>query len=97
MLGLWAYVPPTLFCRTPGAESGQQETAPIPASSESRRNPNAGGDWNRRMRTIEVAGLGWDGAIVDIEGQQILLLDANLSWDQRMDVMTEAMADASSS
>lgn len=48
------------------------------------------------MRTIEVAGLGWDGAIVDIEGQQILLLDASLSWDQRMDVMTEAMADASS-
>lgn len=48
------------------------------------------------MRTIDVAGLGWDGAIVDIEGQKILLLDARLTWDERMDIMTEAMADVSS-
>lgn len=44
------------------------------------------------MRVIDVPGLGWDGAIVDVEGERVLLLDASLSWDERMDVMSDVMA-----
>lgn len=43
------------------------------------------------MRTIEVPSLGWDAALVRIDGQPVLLIDHDLSWDKRMDVMTEAM------
>lgn len=43
------------------------------------------------MRTIDVPELGWNGAIVSIDGEAVLLLDAGLSWDQRMDVMGDAM------
>lgn len=43
------------------------------------------------LRTIEVQGLGWDAALVKIAGESVLLIDAALSWDKRMDVMTEAM------
>ena len=46
------------------------------------------------MRTLDVAGLGWDAALVTIQGEQLLLIDAQLPWDKRMDVMTEAMVDA---
>lgn len=43
------------------------------------------------MRTIDVPDLGWNGALVSIEGETLLLMDAGLSWDQRMDVMGDAM------
>lgn len=43
------------------------------------------------MRTIEVQGLGWDAALVTIAGERVLLIDLDLSWDKRMDVMNEAM------
>jgi hypothetical protein len=44
------------------------------------------------MRTIDVQGLGWDAALVTIEGECLLLIDSQLAWDRRMDVMTELMA-----
>jgi hypothetical protein len=44
------------------------------------------------MRVIEVTGLGWDAALVSIEGECLLLIDSQLGWDKRMDVMNEAMA-----
>lgn len=46
------------------------------------------------MRTIDVNGLGWDAAIIDIEGEQVLLLDAALETDDRIAVLSRAMANA---
>lgn len=43
------------------------------------------------MRTIEVQDLGWDAALVTIADERVLLIDAALSWDKRMDVMSEAL------
>lgn len=44
------------------------------------------------MRTIFVDDLGWDAALVTIAGQRVLLMDNDLSWDQRMNFMFDAMA-----
>lgn len=43
------------------------------------------------MRTIDVQDLGWDAALVTIAGERVLLIDAALSWGERMCVMNEAM------
>lgn len=44
------------------------------------------------MRVIDVPGLGWEAAVVDIEGETLLLMDVALSVDERIGVMNEVMA-----
>lgn len=44
------------------------------------------------MRVLEVLGLGWDGVVVDIEGETVLLLDPALPWAERIDLMSSVMA-----
>ena len=46
------------------------------------------------MRVIDVQGLGWDAAIVNIEGETVLLIDPALDVDERIKVMNEVMAEA---
>ncbi|WP_156464591.1 hypothetical protein [Aeromicrobium sp. Root495] len=42
---------------------------------------------------IEVEDLGWEAALVDIEGETILLLDALATDEQRTDAMLKVMSD----
>lgn len=71
-----------------------RQTAPIPPSSARRGTAN-GAETGSEVRTIDVPGLGWDAAVVTIEGgEKLLLIDAALSWDERMDVMSDVMAAA---
>ncbi len=51
------------------------------------REPDTG------IRTLEVDGLGWGSALVEIEGQQILLLDRTLAHADRLEVLADLMAD----
>lgn len=46
------------------------------------------------IRVIDVAELGWDAALVRIEGQRVLLLDSSLNLDDRMDVLTSVLENA---
>ena len=43
------------------------------------------------MRTLDVTGLGWDAVIVDVEGEAIVLIEADLDVDQRIDVLSRVM------
>ena len=44
------------------------------------------------IRVLDVENLGWSAALVEIEGETVLLLDVTLTCDERMDLMLEAMA-----
>lgn len=46
-----------------------------------------------KIRVVEsVGGLGWEAAFCEIEGETELFLDADLTLDQRVEIMTDAMA-----
>lgn len=48
---------------------------------------------SERIRIVEsVSGLGWEAALCEIEGESVLFLDADLTLDQRIEIMTDAMA-----
>ena len=47
------------------------------------------------IRFLSVAGLGYEAAIIDIEGETLLLVDAALDSEERIEVMTRAMAQVS--
>lgn len=44
------------------------------------------------IRVLEVENLGWGAALVEIEGESVLLLDVLLDCDQRIEIMNDAMA-----
>lgn len=44
------------------------------------------------IRVLEVENLGWEAALCEIEGESVLFLDVGLSADQRIEIMTDAMA-----
>lgn len=44
------------------------------------------------IRVVEVEGLGWEAALCDIEGESVLFLDVGLTADQRIEILTDAMA-----
>ena len=43
------------------------------------------------MRVLDVPGLGYSSAIVTLADEKLLLLDADLSQDDRVDIMLGAM------
>jgi hypothetical protein len=45
------------------------------------------------VRPLDVQGLGWDAAVVDIEGETLLLIDADLCVDDRIKVLNRALAE----
>ena len=49
------------------------------------------------MRIVEVSDLGEEAVIVEGEGdkQPLLLLDAGLSWEERMDILDRVMGEES--
>lgn len=44
------------------------------------------------VRVIDVEDLGWDSALVEIEGESVLLLDVLLTDEQRREVLLDVMA-----
>ena len=44
------------------------------------------------IRVVEVENLGWEAALCEIEGESVLFLDVMLTDDQRIEIMTDAMA-----
>ena len=43
------------------------------------------------MRVVDAENLGWDAALVEIEGETVLFLDAGLDHEQRMEVLTDTL------
>lgn len=44
------------------------------------------------MRVIDVNGLGWGAVAIDIEGDEILLVEASLTADERLDALSHALS-----
>lgn len=47
------------------------------------------------MRVLDVDQLGWEAAIVTIEGETLLMLDSALSVDDRIEALTQALDEIS--
>lgn len=43
------------------------------------------------MKVVDTVGLPFDCALVEIEGVEVLLLDASMNHDERMEVMSDAL------
>ena len=43
------------------------------------------------MKILEVEGLGWPAALVEIENEPVLLINSTLDQDERVEVMLDAM------
>lgn len=43
------------------------------------------------MRVIDVRGLGWGAVLIEVEGEELLLVEESLSSDERIEALSDAL------